>query len=242
MNYKMVIEYEGTHYKGWQRQISTENTIQGVIEKAIELAVGEKVEINGSGRTDAGTHALGQVASFRLENEYENLMDKINEKLPADIRIVSLNKASDRFHARLNAIGKTYCYKIDTGKKMNVFTRRTINHFEFELDFDKMVEASKILIGTHDFKSFCANKKMKKSTIRTINSIEIEKFGTEIHFTYRGSGFLYNMVRILTGTLIEVGLGKIEVSQITEIIEAKDRAKAGMTMPARGLTLVSVEY
>ncbi len=242
MNYKMVIEYEGTHYKGWQRQISTENTIQGVIEKAIELAVGEKVEINGSGRTDAGTHALGQVASFRLENEYENLMDKINEKLPADIRIVSLNKASDRFHARLNAIGKTYCYKIDTGKKMNVFTRRTINHFEFELDFDKMVEASKILIGTHDFKSFCANKKMKKSTIRTINSIEIEKFGTEIHFTYRGSGFLYNMVRILTGTLIEVGLGKIEVSQITEIIEAKDRAKAGITMPARGLTLVSVEY
>lgn len=242
MNYKMVIEYEGTHYKGWQRQISTENTIQGVIEKAIELAVGEKVEINGSGRTDAGTHALGQVASFRLENEYENLMDKINEKLPADIRIVSLNKASDRFHARLNAIGKTYCYKIDTGKKMNVFTRRTINHFEFELDFDKMVEASKILIGTHDFKSFCSNKKMKKSTIRTINSIEIEKFGTEIHFTYRGSGFLYNMVRILTGTLIEVGLGKIEVSQITEIIEAKDRAKAGITMPARGLTLVSVEY
>ncbi len=242
MNYKIILEYEGTHYKGWQRQISTENTIQGAIESAICEATGESVEINGSGRTDAGTHALGQTASFKLKNEYENLMDMINEKLPADIRILSCEKVSDRFHARLNAVGKTYCYKIDTGKKMNVFTRRTINHFEADLDMDKMKAAAAKLTGTHDFKSFCANKRIKKSTVRTIYNIDIEKRGSEITFTYKGNGFLYNMVRILTGTIIEIGMGKIPLEELDGIIEARDRSKAGLTMPARGLTLMCVEY
>lgn len=242
MNYKIVIEYEGTRYNGWQRQVSTQNTIQGVIEEAIKRVTGEKVEINGSGRTDAGAHALGQVANFKLSMEYGNIMDRINEELPADIRILSCEKVDDRFHARLNAIGKTYCYKIDTGKKVNVFTRRTVNHFNYELDVEAMKKAAAFLEGTHDFKSFCSNKRIKKSTVRTIYSINIEVNGTEITFTYKGDGFLYNMVRILTGTLVEVGLGKIKSDDINKIIEAKDRSKAGMTMPPRGLTLVSVNY
>lgn len=242
MNYKIVIEYEGTRYNGWQRQVSTPNTIQGVIEEAIKSVTGETVEINGSGRTDAGTHALGQVANFKLNKKYDNIMDKLNEELPTDIRILSCERVDDRFHARLNTIGKTYCYKIDTGKKVNVFTRRTVNHFNYDLDVEAMKSAAAVFVGTHDFKSFCSNKRTKKSTVRTIYSIDIDVRGTEIDFTYKGDGFLYNMVRILTGTLIEVGLGKIKVDDINKIIDAKDRSKAGMTMPPRGLTLVSVDY
>lgn len=242
MNYKIVLEYEGTRYNGWQRQVATPNTIQGVIEEAIKNVTGEKVEINGSGRTDAGTHALGQVANFKLSKEYENIMDELNDELPSDIRILSCERVDDRFHARLNAVGKTYCYKIDTGKKVNVFTRRTVNHFNYELDVEAMKKAAAVLEGTHDFKSFCSNKRIKKTTVRTIYSINIDVKGTEIVFTYRGDGFLYNMVRILTGTLIEVGLGKFKADDINEIIEVKDRSRAGMTMPPRGLTLVSVDY
>lgn len=242
MNYKIVIEYEGTRYNGWQRQISTPNTIQGVIEEAIYTVTGENIEINGSGRTDAGTHALGQTANFKLANEYKDLMGRLNDELPSDIRIVSIKNVDDRFHARLNATAKTYCYKIDTGRKVSVFTRRMVNHFNFELDVEAMKKGASYLVGTHDFKSFCSNKRTKKSTVRTIYDINIDVKGTEIVFTYRGDGFLYNMVRILTGTLIEVGLGKINVNDINKIIEAKDRSRAGMTMPPRGLTLVSVEY
>lgn len=242
MNYKIVLEYEGTRYNGWQRQVSTPNTIQGIIEDAVKSVTGENAEVNGSGRTDGGTHALGQVANFKLSGKYDDIMDRLNEELPSDIRILSCEEADERFHARLNAIGKTYSYKIDTGKKVNVFTRRTVNHFCCKLDVDKMKLAAGILTGTHDFKSFCSNKRTKKSTVRTIYSIDIEEKGSEITFTYRGNGFLYNMVRILTGTIIEAGMGKIKEEDIENIIEAKDRSRAGMTMPSRGLTLVCVEY
>ncbi len=242
MNYKIVMEYEGTHYKGWQRQLSTQNTIQGVLENAIFEATGETVEVNGSGRTDAGVHALGQTANFRLKNNYDELMDIINAKLPADIRIISCKPASERFHARLNVKSKTYCYKIDTSPKMNVFTRRTINHFCCELDIEKMRLAAERLIGFHDFRAFCANKRMKKSTERNLYSIDIVQNGSEISFIYRGNGFLYNMVRILTGTIIEVGMGKMQPEDMDDILASLDRSRAGMTMPARGLTLVSVEY
>lgn len=242
MNYKIVLEYEGTRYNGWQRQVSTPNTIQGIIEDAIKTVTGENVEINGSGRTDAGTHAFGQVANFKLSNKCDNLMDKINDELPSDIRILSCCEVDDRFHARLNAIGKVYYYKIDTGKKVNVFTRRTVNHFNFPLNIEEMKRASKMLVGTYDFKSFCSNKRTKKSTVRTIYSIDILQNGTEITFVYNGNGFLYNMVRILTGTILEVGLGKISADDIPSIIEARDRSRAGMTMPPRGLTLAEVKY
>ena len=231
MNYKIVIEYEGTRYNGWQRQASTPNTIQGIIENAIKSVTGETVEINGSGRTDAGTHALGQVANFKLKNECSDIMDRLNDELPSDIRILSCEEVNDRFHARLNATGKTYCYKIDIGRKANVFTRRTVNHFNYNLDINLMKKAADLLTGTHDFKSFCSNKRIKKSTVRTIYSINIEERDTEITFTYKGDGFLYNMVRILTGTLIEVGMGKININDINKIIEAKDDNASPWTYP-----------
>lgn len=242
MNYKTVLEYEGTRYNGWQRQVSTPNTIQGIIEEAIKTVTGEEVEINGSGRTDAGAHALGQVANFKLKREYDRLMDRLNETLPADIRILSCDEVDERFHARLNAKSKTYVYKIDTGKKVNVFTRRTVNHFSFDLDVEKMRKVAEILKGEKDFKAFCSNKRIKKSTVRNVYYIDIDKKGSEITFTYKGNGFLYNMVRILTGTIIEVGLGKININEIEDIIKSGDRSRAGMTMPPKGLTLVSVEY
>lgn len=242
MNYKITIEYEGTRYNGWQRQTSTPNTIQGIIEAAVKKVTNEDVEVNGSGRTDAGVHALGQIANFKTENEYEELSDSLNEVLPPDIKILSCERVNDRFHARLNAKAKTYVYKIDTGKKADVFTRRTVNHFNYDLDVDKMRKAAEKLLGKKDFKAFCSNRRTKKSTVRTIYSIDIEKTGSLITFTYKGDGFLYNMVRILTGTLVEVGMGKIPVDDIDKIINSRERGNAGMTLPPRGLTLVDVSY
>ncbi|MDO5387919.1 MAG: tRNA pseudouridine(38-40) synthase TruA [Clostridia bacterium] len=254
MNYKITIEYEGTRYNGWQRQTSTPNTIQGIIEAAVKKVTNEDVEVNGSGRTDAGVHALGQIANFKTENEYEELSDSLNEVLPPDIKILSCERVNDRFHARLNAKAKTYVYKIDTGKKADVFTRRTVNHFNYDLDVDKMRKAAEKLLGEKDFKAFCSNRRTKKSTVRTIYSIDIEKTGSLITFTYKGDGFLYNMVRILTGTLVEVGMGKIPVDDIDKIINevgsssndliknSRERGNAGMTLPPRGLTLVDVSY
>ncbi len=242
MNYKITIQYEGTRYAGWQRQKSTPDTIQGIIENAVYEAFGERVEINGSGRTDAGAHAVGQTANFKLSQEYDDIMNRLNEILPSDIKITQCHAVNERFHARLNAKAKTYIYKIDVGKKPDVFTRRTVNHFPFDVNIDNMKKAAAYMTGEKDFKAFCSNKRTKKSTVRTIYSIDIEQKGTEITFTYKGSGFLYNMVRIMTGTLLDAGTGKIQPEYVEEIIISKDRSKAGITMPPRGLTLVSVEY
>lgn len=242
MNYKITIEYEGTRYNGWQRQKNAPDTIQGIIENAVFEITGEKAEINGSGRTDAGVHALGQVANFKVNMEYDNIMDRLNEVLPADIRITDCRTVDDRFHARLNAKTKTYIYKIDVGKKPNVFTRRTVNHFPYDIDIEKMKKAAGYMIGEKDFKAFCSNKRTKKSTVRNVYSIDIEQNGSEIAFTFKGNGFLYNMVRIMTGTLLDAGAGKFTPEYIEEIIESRDRSRAGITMPPRGLTLVSVDY
>ncbi len=242
MNYKITIQYEGTRYAGWQRQKSTPDTIQGIIESALYDITGEKTEVNGSGRTDAGAHALGQVANFKVSREYDDIMDRLNEALPSDIKIVECHTVHDRFHARLNAKSKTYIYKIDIGKKPDVFTRRTVNHFPYNVDTDKMKAAAEYMLGEKDFKAFCSNRRTKKSTVRTLYSIEIVQEGAEISFIYKGNGFLYNMVRIITGTLLEVGTGKFEPEYIADIIASKDRSKAGITMPPRGLTLVRVDY
>ena len=242
MNYKITIEYEGNRYNGWQRQTSTQNTIQGVLEDAIKAVTGEITEVNGSGRTDAGVNAKGQVANFRLNNKYNNLLNDINASIPGDIRILDCTTVDDRFHARLNAKGKIYEYKIDISQKPSVFTRRCIYHFPCDIDISKMELASKHLIGEMDFMAFCSNKRTKKSTIRTINSIDIKLINNELTITYEGNGFLYNMVRIITGTLLDVGIGKIDPNEVKEILESKDRTKAGKTMPARGLTLLEVKY
>ena len=245
-NYKMIIQYEGTRYDGWQKQGNTENTIQGRLEKVLERMAGCPVEVHGSGRTDAGVHAMGQVANFHLPDgcrpDAEWIRTYLNQYLPDDIAITELIMVPERFHSRLSAVKKIYTYQIETGIKKNVFSRRTCYGLGQALDITAMQKAAELLCGTHDYKSFCGNKKMKKSTVRTIEKIEFEQSGSRLHIYFTGNGFLQQMVRILTGTLIEVGQGKCAPDKITRILDAQDRQAAGPTAPAQGLFLVNVGY
>jgi tRNA pseudouridine38-40 synthase len=243
-NYKLTIEYEGTRYNGWQRQGNTENTIQGVIEAAIKKVFNEDAEVVGSGRTDAGVHALGQVANFKMNKFAENdvIRSALNRALPSDIRITECERVDERFHSRLNAKAKTYTYKLFTGEKADVFSRRTVLHYPAKLDVEEMKKAAAYLVGMHDFKAFSSNRRTKKSTVRELYSVDITQDNDYVSISFRGNGFLYNMSRILTGTLVEVGTGKRKCTEINEIFAGADRSNAGTTMPARGLTLVSVEY
>lgn len=244
MNFKLTIQYDGTRYDGWQRQGNTGNTIQGKIEEVLSRMVQTPVEVQGAGRTDAGVHALGQVASVHMETSAseEEICRYLNQYLPEDIGILEVKRAAERFHARLNASGKVYCYRIGTGWQKNVFERKYYYPLGETLDVDKMREAAAFLEGEHDFKSFCSNKRMKKSTVRNLKKISIEESGQEVRITYEGDGFLYHMVRILTGTLIEVGQGRKRPDAMTAILEGKDRERAGYTAPAKGLTLIKVTY
>lgn len=245
-SYKCVVSYEGTRYNGWQKQGNTENTIQEKIETTISKLINEEVEITASGRTDAGVHALGQVFHFHCNTSLKEdiFLKDVNRYLPKDIRILSIEPCSNRFHARLNATGKTYRYQIDTSPYGNLFLRNTAHHVPDSLDIQAIKKGAGYFIGTHDFKSFCSNKHFKKSSIRTIYDIQIhlDSPNRMLTITYQGNGFLYNMVRILTGTLIEVGLGIRNPEDIPAIIEEKNRGLAGHTAPAKGLFLVSVDY
>lgn len=247
MNYKIIIQYDGSRYDGWQKQGNTSQTIQGKIEAVLCRYAGEEVEVHGAGRTDAGVHALGQTANFHLakEADAQELLEYLNRYLPEDIEITELVRVPERFHSRLNAAEKTYRYRVETGSCKHVFERKQIYRMEDcrrTLDLEAMRRAADLLEGTHDFKSFCANKRMKKSTVRTVKRIGITRRGTEYIFDYTGDGFLYNMVRILTGTLLEVGLGKRDWRSMEALLEAKDRSQAGFTAPAQGLTLLNVRY
>lgn len=243
-NLKMIIQYDGTKYDGWQRQGNTSNTIQEKIENVISQLIGEEIELNASGRTDAGVHALGQVANFKTEKEFdiEYMLKQINRYLPKDIRILKLTREDLSFHSRLNARKKTYIYRIDNTEFGSVFERKYAMRFNEGLDIEAMKEAAAYYIGEHDFKSFCTKKNMKKSTVRTIYSVDITENNGIIEIAYCGNGFLYNMVRILTGTLMEAGRGRIKPSDIPAIIEARDRGRAGFTAQPEGLFLKSVEY
>lgn len=244
MNYRFDIQYDGTRYGGWQKQKDTDNTIQGKIEEVLSRMTGQEISIQGAGRTDAGVHARGQVANTWMETEKscQEICQYMNQYLPEDIEIVQVSQVQERFHSRLNAREKVYQYRIAVGFHKNVFERKYQCPLHENLDGAAMKKAAQLLTGTHDFKSFCANKKMKKSTVRSLKSIEVEELPQEIVLTYTGDGFLYNMVRILTGTLIEVGRGKRTPEQMTEILKAKNREAAGFTAPARGLTLLEVRY
>lgn len=244
MNIKMVLAYEGTRYNGWQRQDGNENTIQGKIERILSRMTGEKTELQGAGRTDSGVHAIGQVVNFHTSCAMspEEMKDYVNQYLPEDIAVLECTQVPERFHSRLNAKGKIYQYRIWNTKDSNVFERRWIYQVPEELDVQLMKKAASFLVGTHDFKSFCTKKKMKKLTIRTITAIEIETIGHEIRITFEGNGFLYHMVRIMTGTLIEVGRGERNAEDITHILDEKDRSKAGFLVPGQGLTLLRVKY
>lgn len=253
-NFKMILQYEGTRYQGWQKQESTENTIQGKLEALLSKMTGNRVEVQGSGRTDAGVHALGQVANFHADTQMkaEEIMDYMNFYLPEDIAVISLIEVPERFHSRLNAKGKTYCYRVINSPLPHVFDRRYTHMVEEKLDVEAMRRAADILTGTHDFKAFTSNKRSKKSTVRTIYEIQIEKMPSvsmgsgdrkdEIRFTYSGNGFLYHMVRIITGTLLEVGTHKRMPEEIAEILASGQRENAGELAPAKGLTLMEVCY
>lgn len=243
-NIKLVIAYDGTRYNGWQKQGNTENTIQGKLERVLSSVLEEEIDLHGSGRTDAGVHAKAQVANFHTDSKMtlEDISTCLTMYLPNDIAVYQLEEVPYRFHSRLNATRKCYYYRIWNSHVPNVFEHRYLYQVDQELNVEAMRQAAKKFEGTHDFKGFCTNKRMKKSTVRTIESIEIEQEREEIILKFTGDGFLYNMVRILTGTLIEVGLGKRKPEEMEALIATKDREQAGFTAPAQGLCLKSVSY
>lgn len=243
-NIKLTIQYDGTRYNGWQNQKSTDNTIQGKLEQLLTRMAGESVTIFGSGRTDAGVHAMGQIANFKSNSSLTctEMLAYINEYLPADIAVIDVTEVPERFHSRLNAVEKTYTYRIWNSPVPNVFQRHLLHVVPEALNLDAMKQASALLCGTHDFQSFCATKAGKKSTVRTLVSIEYQTIGDELRIHFTGNGFLYHMVRILVGTLLEVGLGSRSPLDIPSLLEQKDRSQAGHLAPAQGLSLVRVRY
>lgn len=243
-NYRMTLQYEGTKYNGWQKQGNTPNTIQAKLEAILQKLDGTEVEVRGSGRTDAGVHAMGQVASFALEHPLPagEVMAYINQYLPRDIAVVALEEAEPRFHARLNAKGKTYRYRIHQGTIPDVFGRRYSWPLAEQLDVEAMGAAAAHLVGKQDFQSFCDLKNSKKSTVRRVDSIEIYRDGSDLVLDFTGEGFLYHMVRIMVGTLADVGAHRILPGQIPGILAAKDRKQAGQLAPACGLMLMKVMY
>ena len=225
-------------------QKSTDMTIQGKIQSVLSEMTGQEIEVIGSGRTDAGVHAYGQVANFHVPEHFvaEEIIEYLNHYLPMDIAVVSIEEVEERFHARFHAVSKTYVYRIHRSSIPNVFERKFMYTYTETLDISLMRQAAKLLMGTHDFMTFCGNKKMKKSTVRTVTNIIIEEIGDELRISYTGDGFLQNMIRIMTGTLIEIGNGTKMVSQIPEILESKERENAGYTVPPDGLILEKVRY
>ena len=242
-NIRLIICYDGTRYKGWQRLNGTGNTIQGKLEQTLSRLLGESIDISGSGRTDAGAHAIGQVANFHCESTMpcEEILSGLRRYLPEDIGIESCEETSDRFHARLNCKSKTYRYRIWNSEEPCVFQRQFVYVMPEKLDVEQMRSATRYLLGEHDFSAFCANKNMKKSTVRRIDSIQITREGEELVLTFTGNGFLYNMVRIMVGTLLEVGRGERKVDSIPALFGAK-REEAGYLVPAQGLCLMEVSY
>lgn len=236
--------YDGTRYKGWQRLAGEENTIQGKLEMALSRILEEPIEVSGSGRTDAGAHAMGQVASFHCENAMDcgELLRQLRRYLPEDIGIYSCEEAAPRFHARLNAREKTYCYRVWNSEAPCVFDRRYVYRVEESLDMDAMRAACGYFLGSHDFSAFSSNSRSKKSNVREIYRFSMEQQGPELRFTVTGNGFLYNMVRIMVGTVLEVGMGKRGPEEIPQILLGKRREAAGYTVPAKGLCLMEVRY
>ena len=243
-NYKLTIQYDGTRYRGWQVQGNTDQTIQGKLEGVLSRLTGQPVEVHGSGRTDAGVHVLGQVANVKLPRPMEpsELLGELNRYLPADIGVIAVEPAPERFHARLNARSKTYRYRIWNSAIPNVLERSYLYALPEPLNVTAMERAAADLVGTHDFRSFCGLKRFKKSTVRTITDIAITQHGVEVRLEFTGNGFLMRMVRILAGTLVEVGLGQREADTMPAMLAAQDRAAAGPALPAQGLALVRVEY
>ncbi len=228
---------------GWQKQLNKLN-IQGEIEQAISNLTGEEIDLIGSGRTDAGVHALGQVANFKTNSKIpiEKMAVAINSKLKKSIIIKDAEEVEERFHSRYNAKNKTYRYIINNSEYGSAIYKDLEYHFPIKIDVEKMKRAAKYFEGEHDFSGFKASGTSAKNSVRTIYKAEVKENGERILIELTGNGFLYNMVRIISGTLLEVGLGKIEADNIPDIIESKNRQNAGKTLPAHGLYLVEVKY
>ena len=242
-NIRLDICYDGTRYRGWQRLPGKDDTIQAKIENVLSRVLGEPIEISGSGRTDAGVHAQGQVANFHCQSGMpcREILEKLRQYLPEDIGILRCKEVSERFHARLNATEKTYRYRIWNSDVPCVFERRYVTVVPEKLDVAAMERAAALLEGEHDFSAFCGNPKFKKSTVRCIRSVQICKDGQQLQIFFTGDGFIHNQVRIMVGTLIEVGKGQRSAESIPALFGGR-RSEAGFLAPAQGLCLMEVFY
>lgn len=243
-NLKIEIEYDGSRYKGWQTQKGNIATIQEKLESVIGKMTGEKIQIIGCGRTDTGVHAENYIANFttNCEKTVDEMLDYLYEYLPEDIVVKTMKDTSERFHARYNVISKTYVYRINNNKYRNVFNKKYTCHIPEKLNVENMRVAAGVLLGTKDFMSFTTLKNKSKATVRTINYINITENDGNIEMEFNGNGFLKNMVRIISGTLIEIGLGTKKTEDMKKILEAKLRSEAGPTAHAHGLSLKNVQY
>lgn len=243
-NIKLVIQYDGSRYRGWQKLGDSDKTIQGKIEYVLGEMTNEKIELIGSGRTDAGVHAFKQVANFHTKSEMsgEAILDYLYKYLPEDIVVMNAEEVDERFHSRYNVKGKKYLYRIWNSKRHNPFIRKHCTHISDSLDIRQMRDAAEHFTGRHDFTSFTSLKSKNKSKEREMFSVEIKKENELMDIIFHGDGFLYNMARIMAGTLIEVGVGRISADSIPKILNKKDRSLSGPTAPSSGLILYDVEY
>lgn len=242
-NYRLILAYDGTPYHGWQMQDNA-ITIQQCLSEAIERIFGEKCTIYGSSRTDKGVHAEGFCCNFRTEKDRdcEKIAYGLNAVLPESICVLECSKADENFNARFDAKGKQYTYKIWNSRRRNPFMIDKALHHPIHIDEKLLNEQAKDYIGTHDFSAFCAAGATTVSNVRTIFDCSVEREGDLVIFKVKGDGFLYNMVRIMVGTLLDINSGKIEKGSIPEIIESKSRLSAGITAKAHGLYLTEVYY
>ena len=242
-NYRLTIAYDGSRFFGWERQ-PDKDTIQGKLEAVLGALQGHPVNVIGAGRTDAGVHARAMTANVVLDvtETPDALRDYLNRYLPDAIAVREVKEAAPRFHARYKALGKTYRYVCFDGPVKPVFDRKYVTLLDYDPDVEKMRQAAAYLLGENDFASFCGNPRMKKSTVRLVDHIAIERRKDRVVFTFHGTGFLQNMVRIMVGTLLEVGRGYWTPEQVRDILAAKDRKQAGPTAPPEGLCLMKVDY
>ncbi len=250
-NIMLTLMYDGTYYKGWQRrkdELDCKSTIQGLLEATLSEILMESIHVIGSGRTDSGVHALQQVCNFHTVRSFsvEKIQKEMNLSLPMDIRVLTATRALPDFHARYDAISKVYEYRIDTRERENVFTRKYTYPNYGDLNIEHMIKAAKHLIGTHDFKAFSTDRKDGKSTVRTIHDIKIyrvvDKNRSEVRIECSGNGFLHHMIRIIVGTLVEVGKGKRTIDSVSEALLSKERCNAGELIYPQGLFLKQVNY
>lgn len=242
-NYRLKISYDGTRYSGWERKMDRD-TIQGRLEQVLMRMCDHEINVISAGRTDAGVHAAGMTANVHMETDMtvEEIHGYVNRYLPDDICVMEVSQVSDRFHARYNAKSKTYIYSCYAGANKPVFNRKYVYILDYIPDINNMRRAAEYMTGEHDFASFCTNSSKKKSTVRVVDRIEIIRTGSELQFLFHGNGFLYNMVRIMVGTLLKIGKGELSPEDVNRILESRKRSEAGPTAPAQGLRLESVEY